>query len=182
VVIVASIYLRFCIDRSQSRYILPSDSDSTAVLVTNYSSVSIKILYIINKLLLIAWSLLNSAALKLMSSEQCLFLRGSVLCNLILPLGMLFWYTGGLLAIGLNFLCWSLINGEERLAIVNLALVLKLYVITQTCSQVTNNRILVKDISYNPTCFGALRHHDQGKNTKTLSDKTLDGWVQLWLK
>jgi hypothetical protein len=59
---------------------------------------------------------------------------------------------------------------------------LKLYIITPIHAQITNKRILVKDIRYNLTCFGALRHHHQGKNIKTFSDKTLDGWTQLWLK
>jgi hypothetical protein len=61
-------------------------------------------------------------------------------------------------------------------------LLIKLYTLTPTRKQVTNRRNLAKDIRYNPTCFGALRHHHQGKNTKTLSDKTLDDWTQLWLK
>jgi hypothetical protein len=50
---------------------------------------------------------------------------------------------------------------------------LKLYIITPTRAQVTNKRILVKDIRYNPTCFGALRHHHQRKNIRTLSAKDL---------
>jgi hypothetical protein len=59
---------------------------------------------------------------------------------------------------------------------------LELHTITPTHAQVATRRILVKDISYTLTCFGALRHHHQGKNIKTLNDKTLDGWTQLWLK
>jgi hypothetical protein len=59
---------------------------------------------------------------------------------------------------------------------------LKLYIITPTRAQVTNKRIVVKDISYNPTCFGALRHNRQSKYTKILSDKRLDGRTHLWLK
>jgi hypothetical protein len=39
---------------------------------------------------------------------------------------------------------------------------LKLYVITPTRAQATNKRILEKDISYNATCFGALRHRNHG--------------------
>jgi hypothetical protein len=40
---------------------------------------------------------------------------------------------------------------------------LKLYIITPTHAEVTNKIILVKDISYNLTSFGVLRHHHQGK-------------------
>jgi hypothetical protein len=42
----------------------------------------------------------------------------------------------------------------------------KNYIITPTLLPVTNKRILVKDTSYNPTCFGALRYHHQGENKK----------------
>jgi hypothetical protein len=41
-------------------------------------------------------------------------------------------------------------------------LALQLHIITPTRAQVTNKRILLKDISYSPTCFGAVRHHHQG--------------------
>jgi hypothetical protein len=51
---------------------------------------------------------------------------------------------------------------------------LKIYKSTPTGAQVTNKTTSVKNLNYIPTYFGALRHHHQGKNVQTLSDKTLD--------
>jgi hypothetical protein len=51
---------------------------------------------------------------------------------------------------------------------------LKTYTSTPTGAQVTNKTISVKHFNYIPTYFGALRHHHQGKNEQTLSDKRVD--------
>jgi hypothetical protein len=53
----------------------------------------------------------------------------------------------------------------------------KLYIITPTHAQVTNNIISVEGIRYNPTCFGALRIPSSGeerKNTQQQDTRWLD--------